>query len=71
MAQIKRNPARTWAIRTFALALLAGLVLTAYMEYDHLRQERDRMGYIASSIGSEAYEILLSQMGKTQVRRVL
>lgn len=67
MAQAKRNPARTWAIRTFVLALLAGLVLTAYMEYDRLRQERDRMGYIASSIGSEAYEILLSQMSKTQV----
>lgn len=67
MAQTKRNPARTWAIRAFVLALLAGLVLTAYMEYDRLRQERDRMGYIASSIGSEAYEILLSQMSKTQV----
>ena len=67
MARNAKHPARAWAVRAFALALLAGLVLTAYMEYDHLRQERDRMGYIASSIGSETYEILLSQMSKTQV----
>lgn len=67
MKQAMRNPARTWAIRAFLLALLAGLVLTAYLEYDLLHQEQDRMGYIASSIGSETYEILLSQMSKTQV----
>ena len=67
MAREKKHPARTRAACAFALALLAGLVLTAYMEYDRVRQERDRMGYIASSIGSETYEILLSQMSKTQV----
>lgn len=67
MARKMKNPALTWAIRAFALTLAAGLVLTAYMEHDRILQERDRMGYIANSIGSEAYEILLSQMSKTQV----
>lgn len=67
MAQAKKRPAPLWAVRVFVLALLVGLVLTAYMEYDRIRQEQDRMGYIASSIGSETYEILLSQMSKTQV----
>ena len=67
MTRNTKHPARTWAVRVFALTLLAGLVLTAYMEYARLRQEQDRMGYIASSIGSETHEILLSQMIKTQV----
>lgn len=67
MARNTKHPARTWAVRAFALALLAGLILSADIEYDRLRQERDRMGYLASSIGSETYEILLSQMSKTQV----
>ena len=67
MAQAKKTPARIWAIWAFTLALLAGLVLTTCLEYDRIQQEQDRMGYIASSIGSETYEILLSQMSKTQV----
>ena len=67
MAPKKKHPAYKWTACAFVLALLAGLVLTAYIEYDRIRQERDRMGYIASSIGAETYETLLSQMSKTQV----
>ena len=67
MAPKKKHPAHKWTACAFVLALLAGLVLTAYIEYDRIRQERDRMGYIASSIGAETYETLLSQMSKTQV----
>ena len=55
------------AFRAFALVLLIGLSLTAYMEHTHIQQEQDRMGYIASAVGSETYEILLSQMNKTRV----
>ena len=51
----------------FALVLAAALLLTAYMEYGAIQQDRDRMSHIAQSIGSETYETLLSEMGKTRV----
>lgn len=51
----------------FALVLTAALLLTAYMEYTAIGQERDRMAHIAQSVGSETYETLLSEMGKTRV----
>ena len=47
--------------------LLLALLLTAYIEHIASRQERDRMEHIATSIGSETYETLLSEMGKTRV----
>ena len=37
------------------------------MEWSRIRQERDRMSYIASAIGSETYEFMLSEMSKTRV----
>ena len=51
----------------FALVLMAALLLTGYMERTAIRQERDRMAHIAQSVGSETYETLLSEMGKTRV----
>lgn len=60
-------PAFIHACKACALALLAGLVLTSYIEHSRILQERDRMGYIARAIGAETYETLLSQMSKTRV----
>ena len=51
----------------FVLVLAAAMLLTAYMERSGIRQERDRMTHIAQSVGSETYETLLSEMGKTRV----
>ena len=63
----RERPVLAQAIRAFVLVLLAGLVLTGCMEWSHRQQERDRMGYIASGIGAEMYEFLLSEMSKTRV----
>ena len=63
----RERPGLAQVIRAFVLVLLAGLVLTGCMEWSHRRQERDRMGYIASGIGAEMYEFLLSEMSKTRV----
>ena len=38
MAPKKKHPAYKWTACAFVLALLAGLVLTAYIEYDRIRQ---------------------------------
>ena len=65
--QPRRRPAVRQACLSFVIALLAGLVLTGYMEVSRLQLERDRMGYIASSLGSETYEFMLSEMSKTRV----
>ena len=51
----------------FLLVLAAALLLTWYIERTALEQERDRMTHIAQSVGSETYETLLSEMGKTRV----
>ena len=51
----------------FVLVLAAAALLTGYMERTAIQQERDRMTHIAQSIGSETYETLLSEMGKTRV----
>ena len=67
MKRKNRWPALARAVRAFVLVLLAGLVVTAYVERSRIRQERDRMGYIASAIGSETYEFMLSEMSKTRV----
>ena len=58
---------RRHAAAVFALVLLAALLLTSYMEWTGILQERDRMSHIAQSVGSETYETLLSEMGKTRV----
>ena len=58
---------RRHAAGVFALVLAAVALLTAYMERAAIRQERDRMSHIAQSVGSETYETLLSEMGKTRV----
>ena len=50
-----------------ALVLAAAVLLTVYMERTAIGQERDRMAHIAQSVGSETYETLLSEMGKTRV----
>ena len=63
----RKRPAFALACKAFAAALLAGLLLTAYIDHSRLQQERDRMGYIASSLGSETYEFMLSEMSKTRV----
>lgn len=55
------------AFGVFAGVLLLALLLTAYLEHTAIEQERDRMEHIATSIGSETYETLLSEMGKTRV----
>ena len=65
--ETRKRPAFTLACKAFAAALLAGILLTAYMAHSRLQQERDRMGYIASSLGSETYEFMLSEMSKTRV----
>ena len=67
MKRKNRWPALARAVRAFVLVLLAGLMVTAYVERSRIRQERDRMGYIASAIGSETYEFMLSEMSKTRV----
>ena len=58
---------RVHAGGVFLLVLAAALLLTWYMERTALEQERDRMNHIAQSVGSETYETLLSEMGKTRV----
>lgn len=58
---------RAHASAVFVLVLAAALLLTAYMERAGIRQERDRMVHIAQSVGSQTYETLLSEMGKTRV----
>ena len=65
----RKTEYRLWvhAGGVFALVLAAALLLTAYMEYGAIQQDRDRMSHIAQSIGSETYETLLSEMGKTRV----
>ena len=65
--QPRKRPAVRLACLTFLIALLAGLALTGAMERNRLQQEQDRMGYIASAIGSETYEFMLSEMSKTRV----
>ena len=65
--QLYRRPAFTRACKVFLLALLVGLSLTAYIEKNRAQQEQERMGYIARSIGSGAYEIMISEMSKTRV----
>lgn len=65
--QIRKQPTLKRTLGAFLLVLVLGLALTAYMAAGRLRQERDRMGYIASAIGSETYEIMLSEMSKTRV----
>ena len=67
MAGSAKRAALAHAGRAFVLALLIGLVLTGGVEWSRLRQERDRMGYIASAVGAETYEFLLSEMSKTRV----
>ena len=67
VARTTKRTVPAHAARAFVLALLAGLVLTGCMEWTRLRQEQDRMGYIASSIGAETYELMLSEMSKTRV----
>ena len=62
----KRTPL-IHAGRAFVLALAAGLVLVGCMEWSRRNQERDRMGYVASAIGAETYEFMLSEMSKTRV----
>ena len=57
---------RVHAGGVFLLVLAAALLLTWYMERTALEQERDRMNHIAQSVGSETYETLLSEMGKTR-----
>ena len=66
MRTAKRTPL-IHAGRAFVLALAAGLVLVGCMEWSRRNQERDRMGYVASAIGAETYEFMLSEMSKTRV----
>ena len=66
MRTAKRTPL-IHAGRAFVLALAAGLVLVGRMEWSRRNQERDRMGYVASAIGAETYEFMLSEMSKTRV----
>ena len=67
MKKAGKRRALIQAGRAFVLVLLAGLVLSGCVEWNRVHQERDRMSYIASSIGSETYELMLSEMSKTRV----
>ena len=67
MERRDRGQAMARACMAFALALLAGLVLTVFIQESRAQQERERMGYIANAIGSETYEIMISEMSKTRV----
>lgn len=67
MARTAKRTPLIHAGRAFVLALLAGLVLVGCTEWSRQHQERDRMGYIASAIGAEMYEFMLSEMSKTRV----
>ena len=67
MGHTGRQKALIQAGRAFALVLLAGLFLASCAEWSRIHQERDRMSYIAGSIGSETYELMLSEMSKTRV----
>lgn len=67
MEKTGKRKALLQAGRVFVLVLVAGLILSAWVEWNRVHQERDRMGYIASSLGAEAYELMLSEMSKTRV----
>lgn len=67
MGHTGRQKALIQAGRAFVLVLLAGLILAGCAEWSRIQQERDRMSYIAGSIGSETYELMLSEMSKTRV----
>lgn len=62
----KRHPV-VRALQVFLLVLLLGLLLSAYIENSRMRQEKERMGYVASAIRAETYEIMLSEMSKIRV----
>lgn len=66
MRTAKRTPL-IHAGRAFVLALAAGLVLVGCMEWSRRNQERDRMGYVASAIGAETYEFMLSEIDRKSV----
>ena len=53
MGKTGKQKALIQAARVFVLVLVAGLILSGCVEWNRVHQERDRMGYIASSLGAE------------------
>ncbi|MEG2987936.1 MAG: histidine kinase [Oscillospiraceae bacterium] len=50
-----------------ALTLVLCLVLTGYVMYNRSWREREEMTYLAETLSSETYEIMLAQLSKTRV----
>jgi len=62
----KRRLTRPVAL-AFALTLAFLLLLTAYVQYNRVRQENEQMAYVARTVSAETYETMLSQLSKTRV----
>ena len=54
-------------LATFLITFIIELVVTAYIQNLSIQQKQERATHLAHTIGSETYEMLLSQLGKTQV----
>jgi len=54
-------------VRTFLVTLAALAFLSWYIQFNQTQQQNEQMDYIAETLGSETYEILLSQLSKTRV----
>lgn len=54
-------------IVTFLVTFISALFIIAYIQYMNSEKKYERANRLAQTIGSETYEILLSQMSKLQV----
>lgn len=59
--------ARKKFIFTFLITFLGALLVIGYIQYTNMERKYERANRLAHTIGSETYEILLSQMSKVQV----
>lgn len=56
-----------YTIITFFAVLLVMLLIIFQIQYSGTSGEKERMAYLAKSLGSEVYETLQAQLGKTKV----
>lgn len=69
MKELKENisNARKKFIVTFLVTFIGALFVIGYIQYMNVEKKHERANRLAHTIGSETYEILLSQMSKLQV----